>query len=93
MTWEEINEQFDNGSIWLHYVVEILALNANIEIESKKNKRNFLNDPYYNNYDRFTKVLCYDYLKTINEFTSCTVNTSYANNIPLIEHHKRIHNL
>ena len=46
---------------YFEYVATILYLNALIKLDSLENKRNFLDDPYYRNYNRFTPVSYHKY--------------------------------
>ncbi len=47
---------------YFYYCIMILELNAWIELISRENKRNILDDPYYKNYNRFTPVSHHDIL-------------------------------
>jgi len=51
---EEFKEYFN-------YVTTMLFLNAWIELRSRENKRNFIQDPYYFNYEKYTPVSKHNY--------------------------------
>jgi hypothetical protein len=90
MSWEEIDKCFDIAPIWLDWYTTMLVLNANIELESLTNRRNFYDDPYYRNYDdRYTPVKGHHlHLKTTSEFLEYKINTSAGENIQFHEHWK-----
>lgn len=92
MTWTEIDNEFDLAPIWLDYMVEHLCLNANIELESKKNRRNFLNDPYFENYNRFTPVCPHKY-RSLTDFVNTKINCSKSSCYPLWKHWNDNHNI
>lgn len=65
--------------IYFEYALNQIELNAWIILKSKENKRNFLDDPYYRNYDRFTPVLPLRY-HSFEEWRILSVNTSQLKN-------------
>lgn len=68
MNWKEIEESFDISSEWMKHITDRLALNAAIEYRRRDNIRNYYDDPYNYNYDRYTPVCKHLMYKTIKNF-------------------------
>lgn len=58
---EDKEQEPTEFEVYWSYLLVQLGLNAGIEFDKRFNRRNFTEDPYYKNYDRFTPVSKHKY--------------------------------